>query len=231
MRSPRSTTAVLLDIDGTLVDSTYHHAMAWQRSFARQGLTVPLWRIHRSIGMGGDKLVAHVAGDEVERDLGDEVRQGWREEYAAIVDTVPPLPGAVDLVHRLARDGFAIGLASSGEAEFSEKAIAILGVGELVAATTSSDDAEESKPEPDILLATLEKLGDVDLTVAVGDTPYDVEAAARIGLRCVAVLSGGYSREELTSAGAALVVEEPAELVELDWLPHLSTPDLNQEHA
>jgi HAD superfamily hydrolase (TIGR01549 family) len=225
-----STTAVLLDVDGTLVDSTYHHAMAWHRALARHDVTVPVWRIHRAVGMGGDKLVGHVAGDEVERRLGDLVREGWREEYARVVDAVPALPGAAVLVRSLADAGYAVALASSGESEFTDKAVETLGVGELVAVATSADDAGDSKPDPDILAATLDRVGSADRAVVVGDTPYDVEAAARVGLRCIAVLSGGFGREELTSAGAALVVEELTELAGLDWSAYLTAPTHPQEH-
>ena len=97
------TTAVLFDIDGTLVDSTYHHAIAWQRAFDRHDLPIPLWRIHRTVGMGGDKLVGEVAGDEVERDLGDALRDAWKEEYVELKAEVDPLPGAAELVRRLAK--------------------------------------------------------------------------------------------------------------------------------
>lgn len=215
--------AVLFDIDGTLIDSTYHHAMAWFRAFRRHDLTIPVHRIHRTIGMGGDKLVGHVAGDEVEEKLGDAVRDGWEEEYAAVVDQVPPLPGASELVERLAADGWTVALASSGKSRFSEDAVNTLGIGEHVAVTTSSDDADESKPEPDILTATLAEI-DVDQAVVVGDTPYDVEAATRIGLQCLAVLTGGFSRSELEEAGAAVVATDLTELLDHDWAQHLAEP-------
>lgn len=214
--------AILFDVDGTLVDSTYHHAMAWHRAFARWGLVVPVWRIHRAIGTGGDRLVAQVAGEEAETERGDDVRAAWREEYAAVVDQVRPLPGASELIRRLAEEGYAVALASSGESAFTDAAVRALGVGEVVAAVTSSDDAESSKPDPDILLASLDRLGGPARAVVVGDTPYDVEAARRAGLRCVAVLSGGYGPGELTTAGAALVVESLTELVDLDWPAYLS---------
>jgi HAD superfamily hydrolase (TIGR01549 family) len=216
---------ILFDIDGTLVDSTYHHAMCWHRAFARTGITVPVWKLHRAIGMGGDRLVAHVAGDEVEAEHGDQVRDRWAEEYAQVVDDVQTLPGASDLVRKLAAD-YTIALASSGEAKFSEAALRKLGVGDVVDVMTSSNDAEDSKPEADILTVTLERVGDVERSVLVGDTPYDVEAAARIGLRTVAVLTGGFGRAELESAGAALVVEELTELDDLDWSELLTAPAL-----
>lgn len=214
---------ILFDIDGTLVDSTYHHALAWHRALVRSGITAPVWRIHRTIGMGGDKLVAEVAGPEAESEHGDEARDAWHEEYTALVDEVPALPGATELVRSVHRAGYQVALASSGARGFSEKAVATLGIEDCLAVLTSADDAEESKPEPDILSATLERL-EVGRAVLVGDTPYDVEAAARLGLRCVAVLTGGYSRAELEESGASLVVESLTELTDLDWSTHLKNP-------
>lgn len=216
--------AVLLDIDGTLVDSTYHHALAWHRAFARHDVAVPMYRVHRAIGMGGDRLVGAVAGEETERQHGDSLRDAWAEEYAAVVDDVPPLPGAADLVRRLTGSGLAVGLASSGAEEFSRKAVDLLGIGNQVAAMTTADDADDSKPAPDILAATLDRLAPVAAAVLVGDTPYDVEAAGRLGLACVGVLTGGFSRAELDEAGAALVVDDLTGLTERALLPHLRPP-------
>ncbi|KRF37436.1 HAD family hydrolase [Nocardioides sp. Soil805] len=210
------TPVVLLDIDGTLVDSTYHHAVAWHRAFVRHHVDVPLWRIHRSIGMGGDKLVAEVAGVEVEDRHGDALRERWQSEYAALLDEVAPLPGARDLVVDLHQRGHVVVLASSGAERFAHEAVRMLDVADEVAAVTSSDDAEESKPEADILVVALDRVSG-ERAVLVGDTPYDVEAASRIGLACVTVLTGGYSRAELEEAGAALVVESPGDLVGLEW--------------
>lgn len=210
------TPVVLLDIDGTLVDSTYHHAVAWHRAFRRHRVDVPLWRIHRTIGMGGDKLVTEVAGEQVEAEHGDALRERWQEEYAALLDEVSPLPGARDMVVDLHRRGHVVVLASSGAERFAHEAVRMLDVEDEVAAVTSSEDAEDSKPDADILAVALDRVGG-ERAVLVGDTPYDVEAAARIGLACVAVLTGGYSRAELEEAGAALVVESPADLVGLAW--------------
>ena len=207
---------ILFDIDGTLVDSTYHHAVAWFRAFRAHDLTVPVFKIHRSIGMGGDRLVAHVAGDDVEERLGDQLRDGWEKEYVELVDEVPALAGAAELVNELADAGYEIGFASSGKSHFSDKAVDVLGVRDRIDALTSSDDAEESKPAADILATTLELL-ESDRAVLIGDTPYDVQSAERIGLRCVGVLTGGFSRQELEEAGATHVVAELTELHDFDW--------------
>ncbi len=213
--------AVFFDIDGTLVDSTYHHALAWQRAFDRHDVTLPLWRIHRTIGMGGDKLVAEVAGDEVEKRLGDPLRDAWREEYLKIKAEVQPLPGASALVRALADSGFLVALASSGDPEFADEALDDLDIRDVVKVLKTSADVDGSKPEPDLVEVTLEAVG-ADRAVMVGDTPYDVESAARAGLKCVGLRSGGYSEAELTDAGAVLVVDAPEDLIELDWEPYLS---------
>jgi HAD superfamily hydrolase (TIGR01549 family) len=214
------TDAILFDIDGTLVDSTYHHAIAWQRAFDRHDVAIPLWRIHRTIGMGGDKLVAEVAGDDVERRLGDRLRDDWREEYVAIKGEVAPLPGAAELVHRLAKAGYLVALASSGDPEFADETLDDLGIRDDVSVLRTSDDVDGSKPEPDLVEVTLEALG-TQRGVLVGDTPYDVESAARAGLSCIGLLSGGYSRAELTDAGAVLVVDAPEDLIDIDWNDYL----------
>ena len=216
--------AILFDIDGTLVDSTYHHAIAWQRAFKRRDLTIPLWRVHRTIGMGGDKLVAEVAGDDVEERLGDDLRDLWREEYIKIKGEVDPLPGAAELVRTLADRGYRVALASSGDPEFADETLDDLEIRDHVAELKTSADVDGSKPEPDLIEVTLEALG-TSRGVLVGDTPYDVIAAERAGLRCIGLRSGGYSEAELTDAGAVLVVDTPEDLLDLDWEKYLSGGD------
>jgi HAD superfamily hydrolase (TIGR01549 family) len=214
--SPQEDAAILFDIDGTLVDSTYHHAIAWQRAFRRHDIAIPLWRIHRTIGMGGDKLVAEVAGSDVESRLGDALRDGWREEYVEIKPEVVPLPGAAQLVRTVAERGYRVALASSGDPEFADEALDDLGIRDEVAVLTSSEDVDGSKPEPDLVEVTLDRLG-TRRAVLVGDTPYDVQSAERAGLRCIGLRSGGYSEAELVDAGAVLVVDAPEDLIGLDW--------------
>src|SRR4051794_35872777 len=132
-RPAPETCALLFDIDGTLIDSTYHHALAWQRSFSEVEIAIPLYRIHRTVGMGGDKLVAHVAGDDVEKRHGDRLRAGWRDRYQEIKGEVLALPGAAELIHRVARAGHPVALASSGEPDFANEAVAMLGIGDDIA--------------------------------------------------------------------------------------------------
>jgi len=220
-QNTRESAAIVFDIDGTLVDSTYHHAIAWQRAFDRNDVTIPLWRIHRTVGMGGDKLVAAVAGEDVEERLGDTLRDEWKEEYEKIKPEVFPLPGAAELVRRLSSDGYQVALASSGDPAFAEEALDDLDIRDLVAVLKSAGDVDASKPEPDLVEVTLEAVGRA--AVMVGDTPYDVESAQRAGLKCIAVRSGGYGQAELEEAGAALVVDGVEDLIDLDWskyLPH-----------
>jgi HAD superfamily hydrolase (TIGR01549 family) len=217
-----SSSAVLFDIDGTLVDSTYHHAVAWHRAFARLGDPPPLWRLHRAIGMGGDKLVAHVAGPDTEERHGDALRTSWRDEYVEIRAEVRPLSGAADLVRHLSAGGMRTALASSGDPEFAREAVDLLGIGDQVEVLVTSQDVDASKPEPDLVAVTLDRMGDVERAVFVGDTPYDVEAAERAGLGCIGLLTGGFSRSELVEAGASMVAESLDELVTLRWATFLS---------
>lgn len=219
--STSSKAAIVFDIDGTLVDSTYHHALAWQRAFHDNGVTPPFWKIHRTIGMGGDKLVAQVAGDEVEERLGDTLRDVWREEYIKVKHEVRALPGATALVKKLAADGYLVALASSGDPEFADEALDDLDIRDDVSTLKTSADAEESKPEPDIIDVALDAVG-TRHAVLIGDTPYDVASAERAGLKCIGLRSGGYSEAELVDAGAVLVVDATEDLMDVDWEKYLA---------
>lgn len=165
-------------------------------------------------------MVAHVAGDSVEERLGDRLRAEWREQYVGLKDEVMPLAGAAELVHRTSGAGFRVALASSGDPEFSAEAVTMLGIGDDVAALTTSDDVEGSKPEPDLVSETLRRVEGVTHAVLVGDTPYDVTAPQRGGIECIGLLAGGYSEAELIGAGATLVVGQPEDLHDLDWVEH-----------
>ena len=208
---------ILLDVDGTLVDSTYLHALAWTRAF-RSVSERPAWvRVHRAIGLGGDKLVAHVLDDAAEEEHGDVLRTRWQEEYAALVPEVAAVPGARDLIVELRRQGLRVALASSGAARFTAAALDLLDLtADDVDAVTSADDVEESKPAPDLLGVALERAGG-SRGLLVGDTTWDVEAANRSGMDCVAVLTGGFSADELFAAGAIDVVPSVADLLGRDW--------------
>ena len=216
---------VLLDVDGTLIDSTYHHAIAWHRAFRDHDIDLPMWRIHRAIGMGGDRLVAAVAGDAVEERLGDALREAHGEKYEEIAEDVGPLPGARELVEFLGAR-FTVALGSSGSPEHTALAMEKVGLGEHdIAAATSSGDADSSKPSPDILRAALDQAGGTS-AIVIGDAPYDIVAAARMGAPCIAVRTGGFGPAELEAAGAVLVVDGLTELREADWdaLAHATPP-------
>ena len=209
----------ILDIDGTLVDTNYHHALAWYRAFDRHGVTLPVWRIHRHIGMGGDQLVEALAGADVEREKGDAIRDSEKELYAELIGEVKPLPDARRLIEVLKERGHSVVLASSAKDQEVEHYLDLLDARDLADDWTSSGDVEETKPHPDLVEAAIEKAGGGD-AVMIGDSTWDCEAAKRAGVPTVAVLTGGFSDRELRDAGAAVVFESMADLIEkLDETP------------
>jgi HAD superfamily hydrolase (TIGR01509 family) len=211
--------AAVLDVDGTLVDTNYQHALAWFRAFRKHGIVLPVWRLHRHVGMGGDKFVAALAGDEVEERLGDELRDEWERLFGEVIDEVEPLEGARELVEDLKGRGLAVVLASSSIEEHLDRFLDLLDVRELADGWTTKDDVEATKPDPDLVQAALEKAETSD-AVMVGDTPWDVEAARKAGLETVCIMTGGFSEQELRDAGAVAVFESARELRErLDETP------------
>ena len=202
--------AALLDVDGTLIDANYHHALAWFRGFRRSGITLPLWRIHRHVGMGGDQLVPALVGKEVDERLGDEIREARDEEYQGLIGEVQPLEGARELIEDLRERGFAVVLASSSPQNELDHYLDLLEARELTDWTTN-DDVESTKPEPDLVRTALAKAG-TDEGVMVGDTPWDIEAARKLGVETVCVITGGFAEQELRDAGAAAVFESVEEL-------------------
>jgi HAD superfamily hydrolase (TIGR01549 family) len=205
--------AVILDIDGTLVDTNYHHALAWYRAFRQHDVVVPVWRIHRAIGMGGDQLIAALAGDEVERDSGDDIRAAEKPLYMAMIEEVEPFEGARELVRRLCEDDRPVVLASSAKSDEVDHYLDLLEARDLVTGWTTSADVEKTKPEPDLVEAALEKAGTRE-AVMVGDSVWDCEAAKRAGIESVAVLTGGYAEAELRGAGARAVFESVTDLAQ-----------------
>jgi HAD superfamily hydrolase (TIGR01549 family) len=203
--------AAILDVDGTLVDTNYHHVIAWYRALRSHGVVRPLWRIHRHIGMGGDNLVEAVAGHEVETELGDEVRAAEKELYADLIGEVEPMDGARDLLEFLKGRGRRIVLASSAKQEELDHYLDILEARGIVDAWTSSADVETTKPAPDLVVAAMKKI-DADHAVMVGDSRFDCEAAGRAGVPALGVLTGGFSEGELREAGAVAVFESLGEL-------------------
>jgi HAD superfamily hydrolase (TIGR01509 family) len=196
--------AAILDVDGTLVDTNYHHAIAWHRAFRRHGIVLPVWRIHRHMGMGGDQVVAALCGDDIEERLGDEIRDAEKGLYLELIGEVAPLPDARRLIEVLKGRGHAVVLASSAKSEEVDHYLDLLDARELVDGWTTSADVEHTKPHPDLVAAGLEKAGGGP-GVMVGDSTWDCEAAGRAGIETVAVLTGGFSEAELREAGAAHV--------------------------
>ncbi|MGY1719864.1 HAD family hydrolase [Blastococcus sp. SYSU DS0753] len=211
MSSPR---IAVLDVDGTLVDTNYQHALAWYRAFRSLGETFPIWRIHRLIGMGGDRLPAALGGDDVEERIGGQARERWTEEFDRLIDEVAPLPGARELVQALRERGHRVVLASSGKAKHVDHSLDLLDLRDLAEAWTTSDDVESSKPAPDLLEVALKKLGEPvgAPSVMVGDSVFDVAAAKRAGMPALVVRSGGFGDDELREAGAVDVFDTPGDL-------------------
>jgi HAD superfamily hydrolase (TIGR01509 family) len=202
----------ILDIDGTLVDTNYHHALAWHRALRQHGHRMQVWRIHRHIGMGGDKIVAALIGEETERAEGDDIRAAEAEAYAELIGEVEPMDGARELLEDLKEDGSTLILASSAKQEEVDHYLDLLDARELVTGWTTAADVEETKPAPDLVQAALEKAPGEGPALMIGDSTWDVKAASAADLRTVAVLTGGFSAEELREAGAAVVVESIADL-------------------
>jgi phosphoglycolate phosphatase-like HAD superfamily hydrolase len=210
---------VILDVDGTLVDTNYHHTLAWYRAFRQHGLTVPVWRVHRHIGMGGDQLVAAVAGERVEARAGDSIRAAETALYADLIGEVQPFGDARRLLELLRERGHRLVLASSAKQDEVDYYLDLLDARRLADAWTTGADVRATKPEPDLVHAAIDKV-DGDEAVLVGDSTFDCEAAARAGVPAVAILTGGFSEQELREAGAREVFTSIAELcAHLDETP------------
>jgi len=203
--------AAILDIDGTLVDTNFHHAIAWYRAFKQHEIVLPIWRIHRHIGMGGDQLVAALCDDVTEEEQGDDIRTAEKALYFELIDEVRPLEGSRELIEDLKDRGHSVVLASSAKADEVEHYLDLLDARDLADDWTTSADVESTKPEPDLVKAAIDKAGDSD-AVMVGDTTWDCEAAKRAGIQTVAVLTGGFSEAELRDAGAVAVFHSIEEL-------------------
>jgi HAD superfamily hydrolase (TIGR01549 family) len=209
----------VLDVDGTLVDTNYHHAIAWFRAFRQHELTLPVWRIHRHIGMGGDQLVAALAGQRVEDRQGDSIRASETALYADLIGEVQPFADARRLMGLLDGRGHRLVLASSGKRDEVDHYLDLLDARDLIEAWTTSADVERTKPDPDLVVTAIDTLGGGE-AVMVGDSTFDCQAAVRADVPTVAILSGGFSSQELRQAGAGWVFESLGELCErLDQTP------------
>lgn len=209
-------TSVIFDIDGTLVDSVDLHARAWQEAFHHFGYNFPFDEVRHQIGKGSDKLIPHfLPQPEVDR-IGDKLDKFrgklWNSEY---MDQVKPFPRVRDLFQRILADGKKIALASSAKGDELKKYKKIAGIDELVDKETSSDDVENSKPDPDIVHAALQKLHSPNpkQVVMIGDTPYDAEAARKAGVHIIGVLCGGFPEEEQRESGAEQIFRDPADIL------------------
>ena len=205
--------AVLLDIDGTLVDSNYLHVHAWVEAFIAAGHPVDAWRVHRAIGMGGSQLLAELLGADADR-LGERVTEGHTARYAELAPLMRVLPGARELVRALAVRGARVVLATSAAPEELTRLRAVLDLEDVLHDVTSSRDVDLAKPEPDIVHVALRAAGvEADRAVFVGDSVWDAIAAGRAGVPCVALRSGGNGAAELRDAGAVEVYDDPEHLL------------------
>ena len=197
-----SDAAVILDVDGTLVDSNDAHARAWVDAFAEHGITVAFDHVRRSVGMGGDKLMPEVSGIEESSDLGEKIASRRGEIFASTyLPTIKPFPQVRELLERFLDDGFVLAVASSAKESELGPLLERAGVRDLIAKTTSSDDAENSKPDPDIVLAAVKRAGcPKERAIMIGDTPYDVAAARRAGIEIVGFECGGWTGEALSGS-------------------------------
>jgi HAD superfamily hydrolase (TIGR01549 family) len=212
----------IFDVDGTLVDTNYQHALAWYRAFRNSGVVIPIWRIHRAIGIGSDRVVEMLAGEKVEHELGEKLRDAHGPLYQEMIDEVEPMDGARDLLRDLKQAGHSVILASSAEEEEVERYIKLLDASDFIDGYTTSSDVKESKPEPDIVNAAIGKAGGGN-AVMIGDSTWDCKAASRANVPSIGVLTGGFSEQELTRAGAMKVFDSVEHLRE-----HLNSTPLEE---
>ncbi|MEU3453659.1 HAD family hydrolase [Micromonospora sp. NPDC006766] len=206
---------VLFDVDGTLVDTTYLHTVSWWEALRQADHRVPMARIHRSIGMGSDKLLDHLLGPERNRDADKQLRDVHDARYAEYWERLMPLPRAAELLRACAARGLRVVLASSAAERELAALRAALDADDVIDTATSSADAQRSKPAPDILVAALERSGlAAERVVFVGDSVWDVAAAGRLDIPCIGLTCGGTSRAELAGAGAVAIYDDPGALLD-----------------
>ncbi len=209
--------AVIFDVDGTLVDSNDLHVEAWREAFRCYGKEVAYDEVHKQMGKGGDQLMPVFCSKEELEQFGTELEQRRVDLFTSdYLPRVRPFPQVRELFERIKADGLRIALASSAKEEELEQHKKSLRIEDLLEASTSADDAERSKPHPDIFQAALEGIGDVapGEAVVIGDTPYDVIAASKAGIRTIGLLSGGFTQDELRAAGAVEIYRSVADLLE-----------------
>lgn len=217
---------VIFDVDGTLIDSNDAHARAWVDAFTEAGVDVPFEEVRRLIGKGGDKLMPEVASIEKESPEGERIGNRRKEIFKTkYLPTLQGFPEAAGLLKRLVDDGYKLGVATSAEEDEVKNLLGVAQANDFFAITTTSSDAKESKPEPDIVEAALGRLEmDADQAVMIGDTPYDIEAATKAGVPIIALRCGGWNDENLQ--GALAIYDNPA-----DFLAHYDQSPLAPERA
>ena len=215
---------ILLDVDGTLVDSNYQHAIAWHRAFKEHGYRAAIWEIHRHVGMGGDQFVGALLGEQAEDADGDELRDAHSEAYSKLIGEVEAIEGASELIAELDGAGATVVISSSGEQDEIDHYMRMLGAEERIAGATTSADADHSKPDPELVRVALEKFGSGGPTLMIGDSTWDVKAAAAAEVPTLALLTGGFSEAELREAGAVEVAKSIAALREhgVEWILDLA---------
>jgi HAD superfamily hydrolase (TIGR01549 family) len=203
--------AIIFDVDGTLVDSNYQNALAWYRALRRYDIIVPLWQIHRAIGMGGDQLVTHVAGGQAEAGHGDALRKAWAEEFEPMLPEISAFADAVPLLTAVRDRGLTLVLASSGAPQHVQAYLELVDGQRLADGWTTSEDVESTKPAPDLVRAAMNKAGATS-AVMIGDSTWDARAAGKLGVPTFAVRTGGFSDTELCDAGAIAVYDSLSSL-------------------
>jgi len=211
---PERLAGVLFDVDGTLVDTTYLHAVTWWEAFRQGDHDVPMWTIHRAIGMGSDKILDALLGTDRDRDGDRKLTDAHAALYSTYWDRLRPLPGAADLLRACRSSGRKVVLASSASERELRALRRALDADDAIDVATSASDAEQSKPAPDILEVALDRAGLApDEVMLVGDSVWDVRAAAKLNVPCIGVTCGGTSAGELNQAGAVAVYQDPADLL------------------
>jgi HAD superfamily hydrolase (TIGR01549 family) len=203
--------AIIFDVDGTLVDSNYQHALAWYRALRRHHITVPLWQIHRAIGMGGDQLVTHVAGEQAEAEHGDALRKAWAEEFEPMLPEISAFADAIPLLTAVKERGLTLVLASSGAPRHVQAYLELIDGQRLADDWTTAEDVASTKPAPDLVQAAMKKVGAAS-AVMIGDSTWDAQAARKIGVPTFAVRTGGFSGTELRDAGVIAVYDSLSSL-------------------
>jgi len=213
-RSSSQVDTVVLDLDGTLVDSVYVHTTCWRDAFRDVGVEVSSHHLHRAIGMGSDRLVAHVAGDSVEKALGDQIRDRHALHFDHRFHEMAATPGAAELLDTLRSNGLQLVLASSGERDQTDRLLGLVeGADAALKAVVTGSDAEESKPDGELIARALEAVdAKAERAVLLGDTVWDARSAADAGVAFIGILTGGITEAELRDAGCAEVYDTPAEL-------------------